>query len=269
MPLIASAFLPASPLLIPEIGKQNYHLLKKTCQAYEKVADILKAEETEIIIIISPNGPMRPDGLSLNVGPRLDLSFNEFGYLATIKTFSPALSLEDDLKIKFSPNHPLYLVSQSQLDYGTAVPLQLVSDKLKPIKVLPLFPADNLDLKQHYELGRIIAEILRTRPEKIALIAAGNLSRRLKKKSPDGYSPKGARFDNKIIEYLKEAADGKEKLLSIDKKMAEEALEGGLKQLALLLGIIGDSYEPQILAYQNDFGIGYLSVNFNLNVAPI
>ena len=91
----------------------------------------------------------------------------------------------------------------------------------------------------------------------------------VRKKSPDGYSPKGTRFDNKIIEYLKEAGDGKEKLLSIDKKMAEEALEGGLKQLALLLGIIGDSYEPQILAYQNDFGIGYLSVNFNLNVAPI
>ncbi|MDP3837252.1 MAG: class III extradiol dioxygenase subunit B-like domain-containing protein [bacterium] len=269
MPIIASAFLPPSPLLIPEIGKQNHRLLKKTTQAYQAVADILKAEEVDIILVISPNGPTRPDGLSLNIGPTLNLSFQEFGYLATIKSFLPALSLADDLKAQLGREQALNFISQRELDYGTAVPLQLLTENLKAIKILPLFPAENLDRRTHYLIGQEIGTVLRARPEKIAVIAAGDLSHRLKKKSPAGYTPKGARFDNRVIEYLGEAADGREKLLSIDEKLTEEVLEGGLKQLAILLGIIGDTYEPEILAYQTDFGVGYLSVNFNLKVAPI
>ena len=48
MPIIASAFLPPSPLLIPEIGRQNQSILKKTIQAYQNIASILKNEEVEI-----------------------------------------------------------------------------------------------------------------------------------------------------------------------------------------------------------------------------
>lgn len=269
MPIIASAFLPPSPLLIPEIGKQNHRLLKKTTQAYQAVSSILKSEEVDIILIISPNGPTRPDGLSLNIGPKLNLNFQEFGHLATIKSFLPALSLADDLKAKLGREKPVNYISQNNLDYGTAVPLQLLTADLRTTKILPLFPAENLDKHAHFNIGQEVGAVLRARPEKIAVIAAGDLSHRLKKKSPAGYTPKGARFDNRVIEYLSEEAGGRDKLLAIDEKLSEEALEGGLKQLAIMLGIIGDGYQTEILAYQTDFGIGYLSVNFNLKVAPI
>jgi len=57
--------------------------------------------------------------------------------------------------------------------------------------------------------------------------------------------------------------------LALEDKIGEEAKEGGLKQLSLLIGAIGENCQAQILAYQNDFGIGYLSVNFNLQIATI
>ncbi|MGE5425799.1 MAG: hypothetical protein ACM3PZ_01880 [Bacillota bacterium] len=269
MSIIASAFLPPSPLLIPEIGKQNYNLLKKTTAAYQRVADILKSEEAEIIVILSPNGPLDAETISVNLGPSLDLSFQEFGYLATIRSFQPALGLADEIKAKLGRDQALRFISQPNLDYGSAVPLQLLSAELKSPLVLPLFTAEKLDLNSHYHLGQEIGAILRQRPEKLAVIAAGDLSHRLKKNSPAGYSPKGARFDNRVMEYLKEESAGRDKLLAMDEKTGLEALEGGLKQLALLFGIMGEGYEAEILSYQNDFGVGYLCVNFNLQVALI
>ncbi len=269
MPIIASAFLPPSPLLIPEIGKQNYQLLKKTIQAYQTVADILKAEEAEIIIIISPHGPAHNHNISLNIHPQLHLSFQEFGYLATIKKFDPALRLADEIKRQLARETGVRLISKQNLDYGSSVPLQLLSSELKTPKVLPIIIATQLDRNHHYQFGQKLGQILQARPEKIALIAAGDLSHRLKKNSPGGYSPKGTRFDNRLIEYLKDENQGLEKILALDEKIATEALENGLKQLALLLGLIGNRFQPEILAYQNDFGVGYLSVNFNLQVAII
>jgi aromatic ring-opening dioxygenase LigB subunit len=269
MPNIASAFLPPSPLLIPEIGKQNYNILQKTIQAYQSVADILKKEETEIIIIISPHGQSQNNNISLNISPQLNLSFKEFGYLATTRSFSSALSLADEIKKQMGREDPVRFVSQDQLDYGSAVPLQLLSNDLKNIKVLPLFPAEKKDRKYHYQFGQKLGAIIRNRPEKIAIIAAGDLSHRLKKSSAAGYSPKGARFDNRLIAYLNDSENGINKILAMDEKIAEEALESGLKQLSLILGIIGENCQPQILSYQNDFGVGYLSVNFNLRMALI
>ncbi|MDD3285769.1 MAG: hypothetical protein PHG95_04035 [Patescibacteria group bacterium] len=269
MPLISAAFLPPSPLLIPEIGKQNNQMLQKTSQAYRQMAAIFEKEEIEIIIVISPYGLSQNENISLNIAPQLQISFQEFGYLATIKALNPAWRLADNIVKEMSHDNPVKLSSQEKLDYGSAVPLALLTENIKINKTLPLFPADQKDRAYHYEFGLKLGEILKKRPEKIALVASGELSRRLKKNSPGGYSPKGVRFDNRVIEYLNDSENGLNKLLALEERMGEEAMEGGLKQLSLLIGAIGENCQAQILAYQNDFGIGYLSVNFNLQVATI
>jgi len=165
-------------------------------------------------------------------------------------------------------DYPVKLSSQEKLDYGSAVPLALLTENII-IKTLPLFPANQKNRAYHYEFGLKLGKILKKRPEKIALVASGELSRCLKKNSPGGYSPKGARFDNRVIEYLNDSENGLNKILALEDKIGEEAKEGGLKQLSLLIGAIGENCQAQILAYQNDFGIGYLSVNFNLQIATI
>jgi aromatic ring-opening dioxygenase LigB subunit len=270
MPIITSAFLPPSPLLIPEIGKQNTNILVKTLEAYKNIANILKESEIELIIIISVNGDLQNNNISLNVHPELKVSFQDFGILSTLKTFSPALELADKLKRNLETSEEIIrLSSQTYLDHGCAVPLQLLTNNLKNIKVLPLFPAKKLDCVYHFQFGKRLGEYLHARPEKIAIIATGELSHRLKKNSPAGYSPKGNRFDNRIIKYLNESNASTKKIMSIDNKIAEEVMENGLKQLSLLLGAIGEGYQSEILAYQNNFGIGYLSAHFNLQVAPI
>ncbi|MCF7860507.1 hypothetical protein K9M09_02705, partial [Patescibacteria group bacterium] len=152
MPIIASAFLPPSPLLIPEIGKQNTNILAKTLEAYKNIATILKEAEIEIIIVISANGDLQRDNISFNIHPELKVSFQEFGVLSTLKTFAPALELADKIKLEFEASENIIRLSgQSYLDYGCAVPLQLLTEELKNIKVLPLLPAQKLNRTDHFQ----------------------------------------------------------------------------------------------------------------------
>ena len=96
-------------------------------------------------------------------------------------------------------------------------------------------------------------------------IVSGNLSHRLKRKSPGGYSPRGSKFDNKIIEYLSEPETAIANLLKMDKRLVLDASECALRPLMIALGILENYYyEPDILAYQTDFGVGYLSLEFIL-----
>lgn len=268
MPIITSAFLPPSPLLIPEIGKENTKILEQTTLAYQEIGDNLEKQEIETLIIISAHGPLKLDKVSINIAPSLNLNFKEFGYLKTIKSFFPALKISSAILKEIGQKRAVRFVSEADLNYGSAVPLYMLDPYLKSIKVLPIYASSSLSKADHYSLGQRLAEVLKARPEKIALIATGTLSHRLKKNSPGGYSPKGARFDNRLIELLKDP-EGLNKIINFDEKLADEAIERSLSQLSLLLGIIGDNYQAKILSYQNDFGIGYLSVNFDLQIAQI
>ena len=54
-------------------------------------------------------------------------------------------------------------------------------------------------------------------------------------------------------------------MVNLDPKLIKDAGECGLKSIVTLMGILDEQeYKPEILAYQNDFGIGYLSMNFKL-----
>jgi aromatic ring-opening dioxygenase LigB subunit len=152
-----------------------------------------------------------------------------------------------------------------KLDYGSGIPLYLIKNPEQAFKTVVITPADKLELEEHLALGKKIGELLKDNPRQTALIVSGNLSHRLKRKSPGGYSPRGSKFDNKIIEYLSEPETAIANLLKMDKRLVLDASECALRPLMIALGILENYYyEPDILAYQTDFGVGYLSLEFIL-----
>lgn len=269
MPIINSAFLPPSPLLLPDIGKENSKILHKTSSAYQYIANLFEEAEIETIIIISQQNPYPSQRIAINVSSNLKLDFKDFGHIAENRTCSLALNLADNIHQAIGCHRAIRMISSENLDYGSAIPLYMLGDQFKKIKILPIYISPILNKQDHYNIGITIKESLQVRTEKIAIIASGSLSNKLKKSSPDGYSPKGARFDNKLIEYLSKAEDSAEKIINIEEALADEVGDKSLKQLSMLLGIIGNTYQNKILAYQNDFGIGYLSMYFDLQVAQI
>lgn len=264
MPLLNAAIVSHSPILIPEIGKLNRQVLKKTVAAYEEIAQELQGNDIETIIIISPHGQNISDSFVINLGPELKVDLSDFGFLGATKKFSSDLSFIDELKNKEDLN--IRLISSDKLDYGASIPLYLLTAKLPDVKIVVINYSETLNLEEHINLGKKISEVISDSAKKIAVIASGDLSHRLKKNSPDGYSPKGAKFDNKLIEFLNNPETAVVNILGFDNKLIKDASECGLKSIVILLGVLENKkYEPEVLAYQTDFGIGYLTMNFKLD----
>ena len=262
MPLIKSAILPHSPLLIPEIGRANYEFLNKTLVAYQKIREQLTEISPETIIIISPHG-LSGNDFNINVAPEMEINLQDFRFIPPKTIFSGDLLLADQIKNQLRSEFPTHLSSETVIDYGSAIPAYLLRNSGNNFKLLTITPPEGAELETCYRLGQKLKEIIDLSSKKITVIASSDLSHRLKKKSPGGYSPKGAKFDNKLIEYLNDPENAAENILKMDRKLISEAGECGLKPIVMLLGIItGRNLEAKTLAYQTDFGVGYLSLEF-------
>lgn len=267
MPLIKAILLPHSPLLIPEIGKANYSFLNKTADIYKQVGEELKEKKVEIVMIISPHALAQDNEFLINIAPEMNINFQDFGFIPPKTVLRGESLLADQIKnnLKTESEVIVQLVSQDIVDYGSAIPAYLLKNIIGDFKLLIISPAAEKPLEEQLLFGQKLKEIINSYDKNIAIIASGDLSHRLKKKSPAGYSSKGPKFDNKLIEYLSDPTNAVENILKMDKKLITDAGECGLKPILITLGILDEvAWQPEVLAYQTDFGIGYLSLNFKL-----
>ncbi len=262
MAIVFSAITPHSPILIPQIGKDNLVQLKQTTKAFEKLREGLKKSEAETILIISPHGIIQDNAFSMNLSPEFSCNFEDFGDFATRNNWTGNIGLIHKLKEALETKVPLQLVNDPQLDYGTAVPLHLLTKNRLDIKIIPLYYS-GLGRQAHFKFGQLMKKELLKRREPIAIIASGDLSHRLDKVAPGGYTPRAKKFDAKISKYLLNKKT--DRILDIDHDLIMEAGECGLKSILILLGMLdGINYNPHLLSYEHPFGVGYLSMNMEL-----
>lgn len=262
MSIVFSAITPHPPILIPAIGKENIDRLKATAEAFGKLEEILYSSKVDTILVISPHGLVQAQSFSMNLSPEFSVDFSEFGDFSTKHSFKGDVGLAHRLRESMETKAPLQLVSMEKLDYGSAVPLFLTAKNLPQAKIIPLYYS-GLPLIDHYKFGQLLKDELSYSQNRVAVIASGDLSHRLSKDAPAGFSPKAAKFDQKIIELL--AKDDTEEILRLNSQLVDEASECGLKSIITLLGILdGVKHEPQKLSYEAPFGVGYLVMNFKL-----
>lgn len=261
MKISFAALVPHSPLLIPEIAKDNYLLVAKTTAAYEKLTAELTASQPETIIVITPHAGNTGKNFSFNSANEFVTDFSELGFLATGRKFKSDLILLQTIKEKLRSDFPIQFLSSEKLDYASSIPLQILAKDLAQPKIVQLSYSSGTPEEQ-FLFGKAIGKIIKEGSKNIAVIASGDLSHRLKRNSPAGYSPKGAKFDNKLIEYLN-SEQPVENILKMDESIIKNAAECGLKSVLITLGILEGAetkIKTQGLAYQTELGIGYLTM---------
>jgi MEMO1 family protein len=265
--LTSALILPHSPILIPAIGKTNTLILDKTTLAYNKIAESLKEQEVDELIIISNHFADSDTDFVINSAPEFQLNFKKFGDLVTRHKISGDLTLAHEISESLKDNFSLKIISEKMPSYCVAIPAYLLGAKNNKLKMISLGYHPEVKREKLIAFGQGLKNELFKSSKKIALIATGDLSHRLKRNGPGGYSPKGAKYDQKMIEYLNEPENVISNLLSIDEKLIKDAMECAFKSILVLMGALdGLDYEPQTLAYQNDLGIGYLTMELKLNL---
>lgn len=262
MSIVFSAIVPHPPLLIPAIGKANAEQLKITAESFKKLSEELYASKADTILVISPHGLIQSNTFSMNLAPEFMVNFEHFGDFSTKANYRGNVGLAHRIRENLETKAPLQLISEPKLDYGSSIPLYLLTREMPELQIIPLYYS-GLDLETHYKFGQALKRELIFNQNRIAVIASGDLSHRLTKEAPAGYSPKGQKFDQKIIEHI--IKNQPQEILKINHKLILEASECGLKSIVMLLGIMdGMKHEPQKLSYEAPFGVGYLAVNFKL-----
>jgi len=264
MALIYSGIAVHTPVLIPTIGKDGLKLIETTKSSMERLEQELYIAQPDILMVISPHGESLADAISINLQATYCSKFEEFGDLVTRLDWKPATMLIDRFREDFKRYHlPLALVSDDCLDYGCTVPLYYLTQHLPNVKIVPVRTSSGLPLKKHYEIGKALRSEIGKSTVRVAVIASADLSHRVGENSPEGLSPKGVAFDEKVQEILRDKNPAG--FLDIDDDWAKEASACGASSLAMLFGILDEmNHIPEIFSYEKPFGVGYLVASIRI-----
>ncbi len=172
-------------------------------------------------------------------------------------TINALQSLGDKFQ-KIAPE--IAVISSPHSDWGFKVPLHFLA-KNDVLKIEPFLTQDDSP-EDHYLIGKdfYFSELKRIK-NKVALIASGDLSHRLKVEGPYGFHPDGPKFDKMLINCLINKDTPSIIKLS---DTYPEAGECGLRSICFILGILVAAHinwRAEIISYQAPFGVGYLAAS--------
>lgn len=173
----------------------------------------------------------------------------------TVKNTIRSLEVLGSKLSKINPDK--IIISAPHPDWGFKVPLFFLvkntDAKLESFLTREDSPED------HYSAGKdFYFSELKNSKDKIALIASGDLSHRLKIDGPYGLHPDGNKFDAALAKSLKNSDI--DAILKLDQKYPE-AGECGLRSICFMIGILDAAdikWKADILSYEGPFGVGYL-----------
>jgi aromatic ring-opening dioxygenase LigB subunit len=261
MPLVYAAITPHTPLLVPAVGREHLSQLTKTTDSFTHLAEDLYIAKPDVVIIISPHGPVPGSSFAINLSTAFTGNLEKFGDFGTKDEYMGEISLCHQIRESLESKQPLQMITEQVIDYGCYVPLKLLfSGQSEMPKVIPLYVSKG-GLQEHYDFGIALQRELMVSDKRIAVIASGDLSHKLSTNSPGGYSAKAEKFDAKLVELLQK--NKTKDILGLNEKTIAEVGECGLKPIAALLGILhGVNATPQRMSYEAPFGVGYLVMKF-------
>ncbi|MBU0661114.1 AmmeMemoRadiSam system protein B [Patescibacteria group bacterium] len=261
MPLVFAGITPHTPLLIPSIGKEKAQQdLEKTINGLAQLEEELYVSKAEIIFIISPHQKQLSNTFVINGAKEYHASYEQFGDLST-KHEWPGAPLMVEALIRHLKNSatPAIINADRTLDHGASVPLSFLTTHTPDIPIIPM-GFSHLSPKMHIQFGQALQAFIQERPERIAVIASGDLSHCLTKQSPAPFDKEGALFDKRLMQLL----DTKNTMgvATMNTEMLKAAQECGYRSILILLGVLSEMhYTCTRYSYEYPFGVGYLVAN--------
>ncbi|RJQ33945.1 AmmeMemoRadiSam system protein B [Candidatus Parcubacteria bacterium] len=260
--IVFASFVPHSPIIIPEVGKENLDKLSDTIKGFQSLEHEIYVAKPETIIVVSSHAEQREGSFTINQAPNFNINFKEFGDLLTNISFGNDIGFGYQVKELCEDYFPVMMTAQEKLDYGTGVPLFYLTKHLPTVKIVNI-GYSNLSHEDHFKFGQIIRKQINRSGKRVAIVSSGDLSHKLQVDSPAGYSARAQEFDQKIIKLLNDKKI--DDIINFDPELLKESGECGYRSLLVLLGIISElNYTPKQLSYQAPFGVGYLVENFEI-----
>ena len=255
--LVFSAIAPHPPIMVPEVGRESIARVEDSIEAMAELTKRLIDSGAESVIVISPHAPLEVDSFVAYEGPEVFGDFANFN--APDTGFAAGVDEELLAAIRETAaveNYEVLTLPAHDLDHGTAVPLYFLFRNGWEGKVVTL-GYSFLSNEDHLRFGSCIKRAVDRVGRRVAFIASGDLSHRLKPQAPAGYNPDAHVFDEKVVDALRSNAP--QKIAEIDYNLRRLAGECGYRSMLVALGASSELPSScEVLSYEAPFGVGYL-----------
>jgi len=264
--LVFSGIAPHPPIMVPEVGRESIEGVRASIDAMAKLTQRIIDSGAESIILISPHAPLEVDSFVAYEGPKVYGDFSNFHAPGT--EFS--VLVDDELlstitRSAASENYRVSMLDDDLLDHGTAVPLYFLLRNGWHGRVVPL-GYSFLSNHDHLRFGACIAKAVDQLGRRVAFIASGDLSHRLKPEAPAGYNPSAHFFDEEVIAALR--GNAPDRIVEIDHDLRRLAGECGYRSMLVAIGAAAElPLSCDVMSYEAPFGVGYLVAQ--LTNAPV
>ncbi len=256
---------PHPPIMVESVGGADSEVTSASAEALLEAAGLLRRFGPESVVIMSPHSPGAADAFVVDTAERYSGTLSQFGAPETHLTYPGDRELADRILAELDARGIAGLdkgavasMNSGHLDHGVIVPMSFLDPAgTWPIVVLSL---SWLPYADHEELGRAVAAAARALGRRIAFVASGDCSHRLKPGAPAGYSQRAAEFDALLVDRI--ADSDFEALSHIDPDLVDEAGECGLRSF-ITLGAAAAPAKARVLAYEGPWGVGYLTAVVN------
>ncbi len=262
--IVAAGIAPHPPLIIPDIGREELSKVSDTVESLKQFSLQVASSNPDTVILITPHGPMHRHAPAIQAGEILEGDFAPFRAPHVHLSAQNDRVLIDAIEAEAQEKGPGVLRLEESthsrdavaLDHGITVPLYYLQEAGtgQSIIAITFAPLPHADL---FQFGKAIQKAVLQTGRKAAIVASGDLSHRLTRFAPAGYSPQGQVFDSQLVEHIRNY-DVKA-LLNMDESVVSDAGECGLRSIIILLGCLdGLDVSSRVLSYEGPFGVGYL-----------
>src|SRR5882724_1375828 len=255
--LVFSGIAPHPPIMVPEVGREAIAEVRGSIDAMRELTSRLIASRAETVVLISPHAPLDVDSFVAYEGPELYGDFSNFRAPET----QLRVSLDDELlraiaKSAAHENLSVATILENGLDHGTSVPLYFLLQNGWHGQVVAL-GYSFLSNEDHLRFGACIRRAIDQVGRRVAVIASGDLSHRLRPQAPAGFNPSAYIFDEEVVDALR--CNEPERIVEIDSSLRALAGECGYRSMLVAIGACRQlPLACEVINYEAPFGVGYL-----------
>jgi len=254
--LVFAGIAPHPPIMVPEVGREAIADVRSSIDAMAALTERVIRSGAETVVLISPHAPLEPDAFVAYDGPQLHADFSNFR--APTATVHAELDEELLKEITRAAAETAFEVVRirGDLDHGTAVPLYFLQRHGWHGRVVAL-GYSFLSNEDHLCFGNCIRAAIDKAGRRVAFIASGDLSHRLKPDAPAGYNPQAHLFDAEVVDAIRSNSTGR--IVNIDPELRRTAGECGYRSMLVAIGVAQElESRCDVISYEAPFGVGYM-----------
>lgn len=243
--------------MVPEVGGEAAHQVRGSIEAMREFTERLTASRADTVIMISPHAPLESRAFIAYHEPVLHGDFANFRAPATTVEAPLDARLLDALAgAAVEDGYPVVRAEGYRLDHGTAVPLYFLLRNGWRGSLVAL-GYSYLPDQDHLRFGACIRRAADATESRVAIVASGDLSHRLKPGAPAGYYEEAHLFDEEVADSLRAGAP--ERIVNIDQNLRRMAGECGYRSMLVAFGATRNlPLDCEVLHYEAPFGVGYM-----------